>query len=487
MPCSLKADYTLINGRLVPDVVVSVGRDGRITELRDWTRGGDRARSGGTLPDRGEVGTFAPVGRRVQRLRGRVLVPGFVNAHSHSFQRLLRGRTEYQPVGVTGDDFWSWRTAMYRAAESLDPEAVEAVAAFAFAEMTRAGFTHVAEFHYLHHQPDGTPYADPLELTRRVLEGADRAGIGITLLRVAYQRGGAEVPLTQEQRRFSDPTPAQYAAALEATEALADPQAQRPVHVGIAAHSVRALDRAYLAALAELAGDRLVHAHVAEQPKEIEQCVAEHGIRPVQLLADLGLLNERFTAVHATHLDPTEIRLLGESAITACICPTTERNLGDGLPALREMRQAGVRFAIGSDSHARIDPFAELRALEDGERLRLGRRNVLTGGQGMDHGVAEHLFRVGSAGRAVGLDCGSIEVGQRADLVALSIDDPAVAGVAEGRDGADALLAALILGGGARQVRDVWVGGKHLVEDGVHLRWDAVLSRYRTVAAKLWA
>ena len=486
MPCSLKADYTLIDGQLVPDMVVSIGRDGHIADVRGWSRNSERARPLQTLPEAGEVGTFASSGRRVQRLKGRVLVPGFVNAHSHSFQRVLRGRTEYRPVGVSGDDFWSWRTAMYHAARSLTPDAIEAVAALAFVEMVRAGFTHVAEFHYLHHQPDGTPYGDPLELTRRVLEGADRADIGITLLRVAYQRGGAEVPLAQEQRRFVDADPADYARALEDSEALAAPEARRPVHVGIAAHSVRALDRHYLAALAELSAGRLVHAHVAEQPREIEQCVAEHGVRPVTLLADLGLLTDRFTAVHATHLDPTEIRLLGEAQVTACICPTTERNLGDGLPQLLELREAGVRFAIGTDSHARIDPFAELRALEDGERLRLLRRNVLTAGAGMELGVAPSLFRVGSAGRSVGVDCGAIAVGQRADLVALSLDAPGVAGVAEGRDGAAALLAALILSGSAGQVRDVWVGGKHVVEDGVHLRWDAVLSRYRKVISDLW-
>ncbi len=467
MPVSLQADYTLIDGTLRRDVVVAVGSDGRIA-------GVDASLDG-----------QAPVG--VQRLPGKVLVPGFVNAHSHSFQRLLRGRTEHQAIGAGDDDFWSWRAAMYRAASSLDPAAVQAVAAFTFAEMVKAGFTHVAEFHYLHHQPDGTPYDDPLELTRRVLAGAEAAGIGATLLRVAYQRGGAGVPLTAEQRRFVDPSPEAYARALEDTEVLARPGDRRPVHVGIAAHSVRALDRTWLAALAELSAGRLVHAHVSEQPGEIAQCLAEHGVRPVQLLADLGLLTDRFTAVHATHLDPGEIRLLGDAAVTACICPTTERNLGDGLPMLRELRAAGAHLAVGTDSHARIDPFAELRALEDGERLRLGRRNVLLAGQGMGQGVAKTLFGVGSSGRAVGLPDGAIAVGQRADLVALSVDDPALDGVAEGPDGGHALGAALILGGGPRLVRDVWIGGEQVVSDGAHVRGDALRRDYREVAARLWS
>jgi formimidoylglutamate deiminase len=485
VPSSIKAAYTLVKGRLRRDVVVHVDNLGRISGIEGgpWDGSGEGSPRPAAL---GVSGAFAQAERRVQLLPDRVLVPGFVNAHSHSFQRVLRGRTEYRPLGVSADDLWSWRTAMLRAASSLDPAAIEAVAAFAFTEMVLAGFTHVAEFHSLHHQADGTQYADPLELTRRVLAGAERAGIGATLLRVAYQRGGAEVPLTQEQRRFVDASPEAYARALEDTEALARPDDARPVRVGIAAHSVRTLDRTWLAALAELGEGRLVHAHVAGHPREVEQCVAEHGIRPVRLLAELGLLSERFTAVHATHLDPTEVRLLGEAEVTACVCPTTERNMGGGLPLLQELRAAGASLAVGTDSHVRIDPFAELRALEDGERRRLGRRNVLLAGDGMGGGVAPTLFAVGSSGRAVGAEAGEIAVGHRADLVALSIDEAAVAGVAEGADGADALLAALVLGGTSRLVRDVWIGGRRVVQDGEHLRWGAVLSRYREVVAALW-
>ncbi len=486
MPSSYKADYTLIDGRLRRDVVVHVDAEGRISGTEPWPleRGGGSAAGPAEL---GVSGAFSQAGRRVQLLPDRVLVPGFVNAHSHSLRRLLRGRTEYRPAGVSDDDAQSWRRAMNRAARSLDPAAVEAVAAFAFTEMVLAGFTHVAEFHSLHHQADGTPYSDPLELTRRVLAGADRAGIGTTLLRVAYQRGGVEVPLTQERRRLVDPSPEAYARALEDTFALERPDDTRPVRVGIAAHSVRALDREWLTRLAELSDGRMVHAHVAEHPLEVERCVAEHGLRPVQLLAELGLLSERFTAVHATHLDPTEVRLLGEAAVTACICPTSERNMGGALPPLSQLLEAGVELAVGTDSNVRIDPFAELRGLEDGERRRLGRRNALLAGDGMEAGGARTLFAVGSSGRAVGAGPGGIAAGQRADLVSLSIDDPALAGIAEGDGREDALLAALVLGGASHLVTDVWIGGRRVVRDGVHLRWDAVRSRYREVVSALWS
>lgn len=483
MPCSLKAEYTLIDGRLCPDVVVRIGSDGLIEDVETTCRGEVPPSHRDPFSD-----DYRPP-ERVQRLRGKVLLPGFVNGHSHAFQRLLRGRTEHTPRGVSGDDFWSWRTAMYRAAHTLDPEQLQTVTTFAYVEMLRAGFTHVAEFHYLHHQADGTPYDDPLELTRRVIESADQVGIGLTLLRVAYQRGGADVPLALEQRRFVDGSIDAYARNVADTVALANEEHRHPVLAGLAAHSVRALDRDWLSALVEIAGDNPLHAHVAEQPREIEQCVAEHGLRPVSLLSELGYLKPGFTAVHATHLDPTDIRLLGEAGVTCCICPTTERNLGDGLPPLRELLDAGARLAIGSDSHAVIDPFREVASLENGERLRTGRRNVLTASAGPDGGVATTLLQAGARGGAdsVGLNAGAIAPGMRGDLVALDLDDPALAGIQVGAHGSAALLGAIALAGGAHLVSDVWVGGKQMVVDGVHLRWESALRDYQQVAADLWA
>ncbi len=462
---TLAPDLAFVDGALRRDVRVRVGADGLIEAV-------------------GSPGLLPPAGP-VMRLPGKVLLPGFVNAHSHAFQRVLRGRTEYAER-TGGDDFWTWRAAMYGAANRLTPEEIEVVSRLAYIEMLRAGYTHVAEFHYLHHQPDGTPYAEPLELTRRVLAAAASAGIGITLLRVAYQRGGPGIPASFDQRRFVDPSPEAYAEALAATLALTAPQARRPVLAGIAAHSVRALDRTWLAALAALPAP-VLHAHVAEHPREIAECLAEHGLRPVQLLAELGMLSPRFVAVHATHLDPSEIALLGGAGAIACICPTTERNLGDGLPAVRDLLDAGARLAIGSDSHAVIDPFAEIAALENGERLRTGRRNVLVGGSGRHAGIATTLLTAGSDGgrAASGLPPAGIRRGARADLVTVDLSSPQLAGVGVGAHGDPSLLAALALAGNASMVRDVWVGGTEVVRDGHHAGWESALRAYEVLVGRM--
>jgi len=488
---SLRADFTLIDGRLEPNQVVHVGRDGLIEAIESRGRGQRAATP--TLTVSGDAGStpgdFSTAsGRGVHRLRNKALLPGFCNAHSHAFQRLLRGRTERRLIGRSGDDFWSWRSAMYRITQNLQPEDVEVVSRMAFMEMLRAGYTHVSEFHYLHNQVGGQAFDDPTELSARVLAAADTAGIGITLLRVAYQRGGAGVAASSEQRRFTELKPERYLAAVQATERWTEPDAQRPVLVGMAAHSVRALDESYLRAIAEMAseGGYRLHAHVAEQPREIEECLEEHGKRPMEVLADCGLLGEHFTAVHATHLEAHEAQLLGDSGSGVCVCPTTERNLGDGLANLQDLLESEVPLAIGSDSQARIDPLAELRSLEDGERLRRGSRNCLVQADGA---VAPNLLVMGTAGgrRASGLPAGGIEVGQRADLVAVDISAPSLAGVQGGANSEEALLAAMVFAGSSALVRDVWVGGRNVVEDGTMLRWDSTLEEYRRVVQKIWS
>jgi formimidoylglutamate deiminase len=230
----------------------------------------------------------------------------------------------------------------------------------------------------------------------------------------------------------------------------------------------------------------VTHAHVAEQPREIEECIAEHGLRPLELLAEVGLLSDRFTAVHATHLSDAEIALLGQRGAAACICPTTERNLGDGLPNLSALRLAGAALSIGTDSQVRIDPFAELRALEDGERLRTGERSVLhdTSGQ-----VAPLVFDIGTAGgaSATGLDHGTIAVGQAADLIAIDTGSVALEGLSQGKEPEGPLLAGLMLGAHPSQVSDVWVGGRHVVADAELLRWEAAREAYLKVAGALWS
>jgi len=376
----------------------------------------------------------------VERLYRRVLLPGFVNAHSHAFQRALRGHVQH----AEGEDsFWSWRKRMYALASALNPEAVEAVSTLAFAEMVRAGFTTVGEFHYLHHQPDGTPYDDPDELARRVAHAAQRVGLRIVLLRVAYARAGYLVDPDPTQRRFIDRSPD---AALAAVSRLRG----HGLTAGLAPHSVRAVPRDWLQAFADF--DGVVHAHVDEQPGEIEQCLAEHGLRPVHVFAEAGLLNERFTAVHLTHPDDGEIAAMRGQV---CACPTTELDLGDGfLPAWK----LGVPVCLGSDSHAAIDPFAEMRAVEWHSRALLGRRNVLPH-EGAD-GLANTLLRMGTehGARSLGVNAGRLAAGALADFVAIDLSRLEFA--------SSRLLPAIVFNGSPAAVTDAWVGGRHVLRDG---------------------
>jgi formimidoylglutamate deiminase len=495
MSTVLQADYTYFEGRLQAGVVVHIDSQGHIDRITRSESSVDSIRrdTSPSLPalslETTNPGEFAlPRARRKHRLRGKVLFPGFINGHSHCFQRLMRGRAEHRPPGKAESSFWTWRDAMYKISETIDADEFEHVATFAFMEMLRAGFTHVAEFHYLHHQFGGHPYEDPAELSRRLFRAAEYAGIGITVLPVAYSRGGHEQVLTHAQRRFAHADIKAYTDLFDEAREHIDVEGRRTVNVGLAAHSVRALDRDFLSELSALKqdGNYLCHAHVSEQLREIEECLAEHGLRPVELLGELGFLDDRFTAVHATHLSAAEVNLLGEAKVTACICPTTERNLGDGLPQLREMIDAGVELAIGTDSQVRIDPFAEVRALEDGERLRVRERSVITNSAGQ---VAPSILEIGTLGgaRSVGLQQGQIAVGQIANMISVDVKTMALTGVSEGTGSESSLLAGIMLTGHPAQVRDVWVGGRHIVIDGEVLRWEAARSNYLAVARKLWS
>lgn len=309
----------------------------------------------------------------------RVLGP-LATAHSHAFQRALRGRTH--ELARTAD-FWSWRALMYRFAAGVDPDAMYDLARFAFEELAANGVTAVGEFHYVHHGPDGAPYDDRIAMADRVVRAARDAGLRITLLRVLYARGGWRRALDPVQRRFADED---VDVGLADADAIAARFADDPgVAVGLAPHSVRAVPPRWLEAARDHAEARgwPLHMHVAEQPREIQECLAEHGRRPVSLLAELGLLGPRFTAVHATHLRPAEARALGAARAFACICRTTERDLGDGAPDLEGLVRAGARLCAGVDSHAISDPFVELRAMELDERARLGRRQVVLDGSGL--------------------------------------------------------------------------------------------------------
>lgn len=352
------------------------------------------------------------------------VVPAMVNAHSHAFQRDLRGRGERPaPEAHAADDFWSWREAMYGLATELEPESMRAVASRAYGEMAAAGYGAVGEFHYVHHRPGGRPYDDPNALAIAVAEAGAAAGLTVVLLPAAYHRAGwdgADLPPTEGQRRFCDPTVGDF---LDRVGALREWAGGRPgVHVGVAAHSVRAVPAEWLTAIAEYADSHglVRHVHAAEQRRELAECEREHGCSPVELLERTGFLGERTSVIHGIHVSARDIDLLAESAAIVVSCPTTEGNLGDGhLPALR-YRDAGVRLAVGSDSQVRIDPFEEVRELETGARREGQTRHGLLSGSGDLWG---DLVRNGEA--SLGLEAGA------AGSVGVDLDHPTLAGVAE--------------------------------------------------------
>jgi formimidoylglutamate deiminase len=379
-----------------------------------------------------------------ERLPGRALAPGFVNAHSHAFQRALRGRVEQRDPGHPDDDFWTWRERMYALAESLDPDSIREASERCYREMLSAGYTSVAEFHYVHHRPDGSPYDDPNALARAVALAAEEAGIRLLLLPVAYARGG--IP------RFWDATVEGF---LDRASALRDwAEVLGLVEVGVAAHSVRAVPRGWLEVLAGYARRNALplHVHADEQPREIEECEEEHGMRPVELLADTGFLSSQTTVVHATHANERELGLLAGHGSTVCACPTTEGNLGDGFLPAQGILRLGIGLQVGSDSHVRIDPFEELREIETNTRRLSGMRNVLVE-PGEDSPVP-WLLRAGW-GRE------KVRAGDPADLVEIDLEHPAVADVEAGD-----LPSALVFGAGSGVVAATWVAGRRVYARG---------------------
>ena len=395
------------------------------------------------------------------RLPGKALLPGLVNAHSHAFQRALRGCTEFVPAGRKADDFWSWRELMYRTAAAVGPEELRAISRQAFLEMALAGITTVGEFHYLHRDPRGNLYADPSELARQVIGAARDVGLRIVLLRVGYARAGFGVPPNPRQLRFLDPNLDTYLTQVDLLR-----KAEPAVHIGLAPHSVRAVPKEWLEQLGAWK-DGPLHIHVAEQPAELEACLAEHGRRPVQLLADLGLLSERFTAVHAIHLDDAEVRALGQARATVCACPSTERNLGDGVVPADALAAAGAHLALGTDSQATIDLLEDARELELHLRLVRQRRAVLDPGTGSPDGLAKRLleFATAAGARSLGLSGGSLELGAPADFFTVDLDHPSVRGAPE-----EALLPAVVFGAEKAAIRDVAVQGRFVIRDGHHPR-----------------
>ncbi len=409
-----------------PGVAVDVA-DGRITAVRP--------------------GTGAPPPGAVT-LRGLTL-PGLANAHSHAFHRALRGA-----VQVGSGTFWTWREVMYGVAARLTPDTYYALARAVYAEMALAGITAVGEFHYVHHAPGGIPYARPNAMGEALVAAADDAGIRLTLLDTAYLSSGFGAAPSSHQLRFSDGTAEAWA---ERVSELTD---SAYVRHGAAIHSVRAVPAAELATVAAWAQDRRapLHVHLSEQTAENDACQAAHGCTPTRLLADHGVLGPGTTGVHNTHLTPADIALLGDSGTGTCMCPTTERDLADGIGPAGPLQRAGSPLSLGSDSHAVIDLFEEARAMELNERLRSRTRG---------HWTAAALLRAACADGHAALgwaDAGVIEPGAPADFATVALDTVRTAGPAPMLGAETAVFAAT-----GADVRHTIVGGRHVVRDGVHL------------------
>lgn len=393
-------------------------------------------------------------------------LPGLANAHSHAFQRAFRGKTE-----AGRGTFWTWREEMYAAAAWLDPDLYLALARATFGEMALAGVTSVGEFHYVHHAPDGSPYEDPNAMGAAVIAAAREAGIRITLLDTCYLHGGIGSELSDGQRRFSDGTVERWA---ERVDALAGAATSPTVRIGATIHSVRAVEPKEAAIVAAWANEReaSLHAHVSEQPAENDASIAAYGRTPTEVLAEAGALSERFTAIHVTHPSERDRGLLGAAGATVCLCPTTERNLADGIGPAAGLRAAGARLAVGSDSQAVIDLFEECRAIELDERLaRLERGN--------QDAAALLTAATADGQRAIGWpEAGAIERGRLADLVNLSGRGVRLAGIAP-----ETAAPSIVFAANAADVTNVIVGGEFVVRDGAHVRLDVAAELRSSIAA----
>ncbi|MEO6925842.1 MAG: formimidoylglutamate deiminase [Rhodanobacter sp.] len=407
---------------------------------------------------------------------GQWVLPGMPNLHSHAFQRAMAGLAERK--GKAEDSFWSWRETMYGFAAAIGPEELKAIAAQLYVEMLKAGYTHVCEFHYLHHQPDATPYAPPELMSLALIEAAREAGIGLTLLPVLYMSGGFDGrALGERQRRFGHDVDG-YLRLLEALRKHADDD----LHVGIALHSLRAVpEHALRDVLASpLAAGCPIHIHIAEQIGEVQDCLATRGARPVEWLFEHADVDSRWCLVHATHLTEAETSQIAGSGAVVGLCPTTEANLGDGVFPLTDYLDVGGTFGIGSDSHISISPVEELRWLEYGQRLQTRHRNVAARRPG--DSVGETLWRAALRGgaQASGVPIGELREGARADLIVLDDASPLLAARDE-----RSILDSFLFAGNTPLVRDVMTGGRWQVRDFHHRDEERIAARYHQAVTAL--
>jgi formimidoylglutamate deiminase len=427
----------------------------------------------------GTITRVAPAAPRdgAEHVRG-VALPGLPNVHCHSFQKGMAGLTERR--GPDHDSFWTWRQVMYRFLAALTPEDVEAIAAYAYMEMLEAGFTAVGEFHYLHHDIDGRPYADIGEMTSRIAAAAAQTSIGLTVLPSFYAYGGfGGSPPASEQRRFLN-DPERFLKLVARTREIA--AALPDANVGIAPHSLRAVTAETLHAVVAAAKDGPMHIHAAEQTKEVDDCLVALGRRPVQWLLEQVGIGPRWCIVHATHTTAEETQQLAASGAVVGLCPITEANLGDGIFDGKRFVVMGGRFGIGTDSNIEIDAAAELRQLEYGQRLRHHARNVLAWREGCSVGRLLYDSALAGGAQALGRSIGSIAAGRRADIVVLAGDH---AELSAGKD--DVWLDAYVFTAGRRLVDTVLVGGETIVEHGRHRFHAAITERYRKVVERVAA
>ncbi|MBD8020635.1 formimidoylglutamate deiminase [Brevibacterium gallinarum] len=442
----------LAPGRYARDVRVSIDDTGIITAIEEGADPG------------------AAAGPEVNQKLAGFAIPGAVNAHSHAFHRLLRGRTHGD-----GGTFWTWREVMYRVAGQLDPENYYRAARAIYAEMVTAGYTAVGEFHYVHYAPGGTPYAEPHAMERALAQAACDAGIRLVLLDTCYLTGAIGEELGAEQQRFGDGTIDGY---LQRHTALAETlAADFPAHVtggvtlGAAIHSVRAVPAAALPAFTALDGP--LHVHLSEQPAENDACRMAYGKTPTQLLADAGVVTDRLSAVHATHLTDADIELLGQAASTIVMCPTTEADLADGIGPARALADAGAVISLGSDQHVTLDPLLELRGLEAGERLGSGQRGRFSPAEllaALTSGGSRSLHLGDSNAAATTASGAGLATGQPADIAVIAADTPRTYGSAGEQ---------IMLAGTAADVTHVFSAGRLVAEHGVHASLGPVGELYR--------
>jgi formimidoylglutamate deiminase len=444
-----------VGGAWAQDVLLAVGADGCWSEIVP-----------NALPE-ARQGALA--------LAGPVL-PGLVNGHSHAFQRAIAGLTERSQDG--DEDFWSWRDRMYSAAHRVTPEQLEAIAAFLYAELLQAGYTQVCEFHYLHNDPQGRPYAEPGEMALALMRAAQRVGIGLTLLPTLYMRSGFGASgLREDQRRFGSTPDSVLRIAHEIMRQAGEGNG---ITAGIALHSLRAVDKGALREAAAAAGaDMPIHIHIAEQRREVEDCIALHGRGPVEWLCEQVAVDARWNMVHATHCTPGELEELRNRRASIVLCPTTEANLGDGIFDLPAWLGQSGNWSIGSDSHVTRSWQEELRLLEYSQRLGLRQRNVASRAA-LCESTATALFQGALEGgsAAAGLPLGGLVIGQRADFLVVDTESPSLLGVP-----ADHLLDALVFSSPDARFARVFVAGRQVLEDGTR----SILSQgMREAMQSLW-